>query len=69
VPSHWGLSGYNIESMAVDHSGKSVWRVLLSQHIKDLFCWYQKQYTHFSGYRQRFVDPQLSVLFQWRSEV
>ena len=38
-----GLSGYYIESLNVDHSGKCVWRLPCSLHVKDLFCRFQKR--------------------------
>jgi len=31
----WGLSGYNTESLTMDHSGQHVLRVTLSLHFKE----------------------------------
>ena len=55
-PGDVGLSGYNTESLTVDHSERSDWRVSRSLHPKGLFCRFRKK-SKSSSSQSKVVDP------------
>jgi len=66
-PLDEGLSGYNADSVTVDHSGLRVWRVPLYPHAEEFFCKFRKRKgALYPLHKTKFFIPtQLSILFPW----
>jgi hypothetical protein len=63
IPGDVGLSGYNTESLTVDHSERSDWRVSRSLHPKGLYI--SHVYGNYLCYMMR-VFPHLKKKTTWK---